>query len=1201
MDVSPYLTAIQTLNGVTPGEKYKDLHSIATKIIENDEEKNVFVNNGQTNRVPAALHSILRILVGLKLKSKDSVVEALKSDDVTIIKLALGAKWFFNASNDLINVDYFSEKLLPYVSLRTRLELIKTLSRFLQAQQAESFHRRFILLFGNDQALPLLVACGEDYVYSEILTNKILLSDRILKELYRKHPNLIIRYLRFLAKDAGKTWSKKGRSNISIVNYQAFLPYLVKNHTKEFVEFFLSIPTYRRNFMKLGTTRAEFFLRNAVDILVERPEDFLSLLPSKLVKSRLSKQQYETMLRNLFPKDFKEFNLYQTCNYVNMYYPEEGRFELFRKNYMEAYGKDLLDHKELFDCKNVLEILPPEITAESSRKILNAVVDKSKYWSLVHQLPPKESVPLLKTQINKSTVLLRDECLDYMLKSCDLYRSKEDLLEVLQYYNTRHKNEQAPVLIGWLQSLSRTFNNMESLGKEHWQVIKDIVQRAYVKRDLFAPNCYFAAQNLFNPMLRFFLKQCYSNDAEDADKVFLDKIVNIILEYYCEHNNKWDFIVDSPELEEMCLEKFLVTVSQKYPETHAVWKKHDIKLTLTFYFIEKLGKFNEKNLRAPFNPNVKATKLLIQYYPWLAKFAAELFINKEENNKSKGYFAFKKSLRQYCPEFYQNLIDENPHMINDVTTNDALVILKRDRRQILSKIEDYIADCQRNSTKQSKSTRRFVMSLKWYQDIPIKFVDKCLAEIEETGSILILGILLEGKILSKIIEPYLPTESQLEIDSENAQKNYELVSLIPRALNFTNPPPELQVLIPLCKGDYLSVALQTLSSIAQRVPIDKVLSFADRLTNNAISVKKAGIRLVFQVSPKPLAREFLMKIGKEEKNPGIREVIAKMIYELFTKSPSPDSWLLMKQFINDLLPDDTKIFDILKNLKSINADYTADYILEIFKKINSFSDEDLDEKERSTLICSFLNELEDKQVFNKLPENTITDIVVKYLLECSLDFMYDVYLFSDEQKFEGRLTVFMSILSENLKQMTVPAPDKPRLYPVMKKIHDKLADCMVFDHLKKNKNKEMKLRLVTSVLENILVRKDLECFINFNIYQILMDTTDAKSFGEKCGKNIDDLIAIYNNGVIIEHYGRCLNRIIARSFYDNQRFDVIDGLKSHKLHYSVLVGLKLLSTWKVGDYDEKFDKFVEAAKNSDDIIIQALLYNFLREINHYDV
>ena len=301
MEASQYLSAIQSINGQTPSAKYEKLHSVlATQITENESEKNEFIKTGESKRVQPALLPYLRVLVGNKLQQSDAVIAALKSDDATVIKQALSAKWFFNTSNALIRVDYFVMNIMPYVSLRTRLELIKTLANCLVTEptKADEFFGSFADFYGLEQALPLIVACSENYMFDAILKHGINLPSRLLSILYRRYPQLVVLYLQLGNHTNQMNKVDRKQHTISLVDYRAFLPVLVKNHTNVYVELYEKSTCYERS-PNLSNTRAKFFLKNAADMLIQKPKVFLELIPLKLVTNKLSMQQFETMYANL--------------------------------------------------------------------------------------------------------------------------------------------------------------------------------------------------------------------------------------------------------------------------------------------------------------------------------------------------------------------------------------------------------------------------------------------------------------------------------------------------------------------------------------------------------------------------------------------------------------------------------------------------------------------------------------------------------------------------------------------------------------------------------------------------------------------------------------------------------------------------------------------------------------------------------------
>ena len=1217
MEASPYLTAIQSVNGQTPGDKYKELHSIATQIVENESEKNEFIKTGDSKRVQPALLPYLRVLVGNKLQQSDAVIAALKSDDVTVIKQALCAKWFFNTSNALIRVDYFVENIIPYVSLRTRLELIKTLASCLvtEPKKADEFFGSFADFYGLEQALPLIVACSEEYIFDAILNRRINLPSRLLGVLYRRYPNLVIRYLQ-LGNDSNET-NKEDRKQhtISLNDYRAFLPVLVKNHTHVYVELYSKSVSWRRS-TNLGNTRAEFFLKNAADALIRKPTVFLELLPLKLVTNKLSTQQFETMYENLFPDHANEFILDSMLDYLK-YYPEEKKLSLIREKYRKNYNKELLEVQNI-DSFKLYKLLRADEKEEMGRKMIEPYLNTPDYYDHLCYLPPKEAIPLLKERISK----LSDKRIQYikkMIESCAIYDSEDDLRDLLCYYNVRHKNEQANVLHEFFDKLMSSFD-LKTLPRSHWSVLREILQRAYVRGDLFnaSANIY---TKLFKNALHFYLKHCKTNVAGEDSRNFLEKLVSVVLEFYMEHNMKWEFISDCTEIERDCLQNFLAVLPQKYPATHSAWNNFENKLSLVSYLVQTIHSFNVKNMYTVQSKKryskgsttttdsegneVKYTKFAIKSYDWLVDIVTDILKNRDKASKKKyrtKCSEFRRILQKHDAEFYQSLVDNDPDLLYDCETSDAVVILKRNSHKILSKWELYVKECKTLLHGRSKSTKRFVTALKWHQVIPIKFIEQCLQQIEDKGSILILGILLEGEAFTKIVQSYLPKDKTIDLEDETAKQAYDMTTSLIKAMNCTNPPVALDVFLKFCQGDYVPLGSQMLKNIGQRVPTNRILEFASKLVDNkAIAGKKLGIRLMFQVASKTESRMFLTKIWSTEKNASIREVLVQMIFEVFQHSASQESWEMVKMCIKGLTGDDLKALECLIKINVVDKNFVVDYIVELLKKIDEMPEDKMD-KISKTLFISELCSSVDESIMHRLSEELQMDIVKRVIFEYNTDFVINLYIMSEDSKLEERLKNLIVILKEKVKSFDKPEEKKARHYPTNCGFHRFFES--VYETLNENNKKiELKERIVdemlkfmTTTLQPIQIPY---CYILMKMYKDSLVSKTPEECGTRFAESVKHIIKDFGSEVILRIVATAFKTLKQGKTIYTQKMEerdlvlnIIEAMMKIDQHLGSIVGIMALDRYQVDKYSDKYDFLIKTWREMNDVTVQAMLNEF---------
>ena len=1225
MEISPYLSAIQCVYGQTPSDKYKELHSIATHIIVNESEKNEFINTDESKRVCPALLPYLRILVGNMLHQSDAVVKALKSDDVIVIKQALRARWFFNASNTLIRVDYFVENIMPYVSLRTRRKLIKTLANCLVTEptKADEFFGSFSKLYDLEQVLPLIVACSENFIFEAILKLRINVPSRLLTVLYRRYPNLVIRYLQ-LGNNSNKTNMKDRKQHtISLVAYQAFLPLLVKNHTQVYVELYkrmLGFPYQRRK--RLGNTRAEFFLKNAADTLIEKPEMFLHLLPLKLVSNKLSTQQFEAMYRNLLPDYENEFMFDHL-----KHYPEEKKLNLIREKYRKHYNTELPEVRalEFFDLR---KLLPADEKEKICRKMIEPYLNRPDYYDHVYLLPPKEAIPLLKKLISKSS----DKRLQYisaMIQSCEVYDSIDDLRDLLCYYNVQHKNEPAFVFLNFFDRLMNSFD-LKTLPHTHWTILKEILQRAYVRGYFFtAPKVY---EELFENAIHFYLKDCKTNAANEDSRYFLEQLVSAVLECYLEHNMKWKFISDCSELENDCLQKFLEVLPERYPVTHSAWDNFENKLSLVLYLVQTIHNFNVKNMymvpskkrySESLTPTtmdsegneVRYTNFAIKSYKWLVKLMIDVLKSRDKITKKKTrtkYSRLRRILRKHDAQLYQMLVDNDSDLLYDCETSDAVVMLKQDSDKILSKWELYLKECKALLHGRSKSPKRFIKAMKWHQIIPIKFVEQCIYQIEDKDSILILGLLLEGDVFTKIAQVYLPKNKTLDLESGKPKQMYDMTMSLIKAVNYTNPPVALNVLYKFCQGDYVPLALQMLMIIGQRVPVNHTLEFAGKLVKNkTIAMKQLGIKLMFQVASKAESNMFLTKIWRTEKNESIRKVIMQMIFDLMQHSASLEIWELMKMCIHCLTADHVTALKRLNKIKFVDKNFVADLIVDLLKKLDEMPDDHMGVRSKAKFVSALTYSI-DESIVHRLPEKLLLYITERVIFECNNNFIINLYILSDESKLEERLKNLIDFLKTVVNDYHRTIGNKARQCQMMiingsdqsfDYVYEGFIGCFreffknLYEGLKDNEKKVvLKIRVVDEMLKFMTTSlRPLHLpyyYILMKIYKDSLDSETLEEFSIRFVESLKHFITEFGSEKILRTVAGVSELSLMRN--SNDIFDIIEATMKVDQYLGSIFGILSLNR-RCGHiaYSKKYHLLIKTWREINNDTVQALLNEVL--------
>lgn len=1104
-----YLEAIQKIPGSSAKEKHESLNKIIKEILESKQAPGDFaLQTSYGSPIPKTLQPLIQIEIAKILKNTDDVIAALKSEDLSIVSRGLQVEWIFDGSNNVTNFPYFAAHVFTEVSLNTRSSIIKRLSQCLgnknEYSLAQEFFEGLSKTYDLKQAMPLLTACSENYISEFIKSGNVVLPKKLVARLFRKYPELVIRYLKFCKPKSGE---ERVVDSISIDDYLDLLPRLIKHHLNDFIDIVNSFNYSLR--MKIGNKCAELFLKGkGVDALLEFPRKYLHLLSLKLVTTKLNQEQFELMFRKLFPKNKKDFSFSKMFTYLE-FQPQELKLPLIMNNFRDLYGVDLLTLLDKVTPELML-ILPEKDRIDVARKKLaENPCSKNFAESWVCYLSTKDSIPEIKDQISKSKEMDdRAELVGQLIYTCKVNKSEEDLLLVLEYISSRHRNE---IPIFWFrvyESLLRHFD-LELLSADHWKVLDEMIKRSNVKDYLNERPT--VSEKLLEKGVHFNLL----NDRPIEDVMTL--LAEVKIKGW---NSKFNIITDNPEFEKRCLETFIEIIPRKFPDDDAIWEANRVdtiqKLT------EGLYDYNERIAKK----KILKELLCLGNYPWLLEQVKKIIVL--ENQRMQYKIEKLKSL--VCiheRKLYDSLFPHKDMCLPSVSSQEGLNFLKKEPGKILENWIFYLDTCL--ASIHSTHTKRFIKKCTWYREIPIKFAEESLKKLDDQRVLMTLALLLPGPEFVRIIEPMIPDSDKMDIDVD-AKKSFLRISSLPEAINLTNPPPSLELVGKLCRGDYLSLGLASLMNVARRVSVKKVITFAKSLVDKPVSVRKHGIRLMAIIAPTEDLCEFLKHLWRTEKHKSIREVVFQKTHILFINRPCKETWQLMRFCIEGLTKEDIECFNILKEISNVPNEYIKDYFETGLSKIETL---DLTPKISNQLISSFLKNAT-SQVCAFFPEDYSRLLVAKFAFDGRDDVsvagrLYAInFLIDAKEKLESRLKYFCDLLATVLSEYSdEPHPKNLRFYPIKRRFSEIVDDIV---------NSEILVRIDPAIPKAILNLfssslkpvQDPNSYLSlFFVIELRKAEYDGRLFGLTIGKAMSNLLTFFTGEMIVD-IGEALSNIVFR-------------------------------------------------------------------------
>ncbi|KAH0534639.1 hypothetical protein KQX54_006108 [Cotesia glomerata] len=595
MELSPYLSGIQKIPGSKLSEKFDALNRIAKKVVESKSKNQDALN---LKEVPEALKPLVQVEIARLLRQPHGIVDALKSDDSVVFSRAIKVKWFFNGSIEACStVQYYQTHILPYVPLQSRFKIIKTLGDNLGEKSAiaEKFYVSLCEMYGEKQAYPLLKACSESFIWNRITEHGVRLDNRIVRFLFYKYPELIVKYLK-LSKKSSDPFERNFKQ-VEQSTFTDFLPRLLKRYPKSFVEL---LEVHDCSFsVKLSNTRTELFLVKCIDALLKNAKLFLPVLDLKTVTKKLNEEQFKNIFPQLFPQDLDSFEFDELLKYLE-FVPIGKKLPLMLSAFKEVYKLNLLDCTEKI-TPEALKLLPRDERIKQAKVKMEKEPSDEFFFSdrsWICYLAPEESVEHIKTLIK----LTSDEnkwlhLINQLVYICYVNTDNNALLEVLKYITARPKNENICILRDILDIIYSE-NHLKNLSQEHWDVIYDFLKFVHA-RNHSDHNYNLSQVEIIISLIRFELENSHS--IEDKISMLTDLLLK-------ESHNPFNILEDNIVFEKQCLEEFLKILPTKKPDD-----QYHPSTQLIKNVIISIYTFNKHNLKAksPFEP------MSIKDFPWV--------------------------------------------------------------------------------------------------------------------------------------------------------------------------------------------------------------------------------------------------------------------------------------------------------------------------------------------------------------------------------------------------------------------------------------------------------------------------------------------------------------------------------------------------------------------------------------------------------
>lgn len=1159
MKPEEFLRSFLEIQGETIGERKKQLFILLLKF-ENANPTPKDIDDLISKLTPTThLEESFRLDVLSKFKNLDALLDTLKGEKQNLIRKVLKFKWIFKGFGE--KTPEFLIDLLMEVSFVTRCAILKNLGAHLKNEmQADAYHSAVLEKYGLQDANFVLPACSEELILkiTEVYGTKV--SERDFLKIIKKNVNFCKKYQQALAKNKVYT------------DWRPITNYLIINHI-EIGKEFLSLSGE----LNKKATR-KFFLAYKGEV-VANPRKYAKHLKMSCVLRQL-KGNFEEFYLNLFPKNIEEFShSFQPRKWNNtkwdlngcLYYslqhlPKDVRFRLLSDSFLKVYKVHLHDQPDLIS-EEIIEMMPPSERVMWVWKKCEG--DDDYNW--LHLLPIEKSLKTIKEKIGLvADISTRGRYLRALLKTCKFNDDKVALLEVLQYFSSRHKNDDVRNRIAFMETLLESFD-LELLSADHWSIINEIISMFKLKNEHFSDYTKFIEKYIHYLLFK--------------DLPIKEQIINFIKEEgeknYC---LSFNIIKEVPLYEKKCLTVMGYVITDTFKEEKKLNKGIIAYVSALLDWNKRHPK--EKFFLASFPYYVNSVKTMMETKPEVGSIFSELFFMRNEEMKQ---YNLQETFWKNLDKFRFDL------------ENQLLLVMKYDPKSIKEHVKDILIVTWTPSSK-------FWRNCIYYQhlELPQEIVKIAMENVQcgedvKSSFIAPLACLIPTLDYVKNFDKYTPSNTAVTSETKGSLYwiRYEIVKNFKSCLTKSDTLPTL---LKYCKGDYLSTSLASLYYISYYVPEKKLQQFFNDLIERAVSVRKHAIFLTCIVSNAETITTLLKKCGESEKNPSICKFILHRSFKYFVKNPSEETWEIFTKNSNIIDKTDEEAYQIFFEYKKIPRGYKQRFIEFAWETLENSCEKIA--KKKYTLISSISEELlegfSEEFCFKILNESLFNAKYHDYsIVEFSVKF-----LFSSETVFSRRLNLIFSIFQSQVESNWLNIPGNLRVNATnfIEAICSRATE----------KSELQKLELVKSKWLEILQPKDaMEDFLLMQLSLIYIEIKDKENFVKEYAWKVSEFLDEFLADFGIETwpiFSRILNSTICNTFKldgkvkEELLFDFLNSLmkcNTSQICFLLIINLLPKQISKNVDVKEMHLDVLEKFRQNVDVVVQIFFNCYLKELSAF--
>lgn len=942
-----FLTKFSSLTGTTIGEKHHSLYKLLNEIKSKNSEIDFYCIQPQS-----LLEAKFKIEALIVLRKSADVMEFLKSENyIHIAKLLKVSPWLIAEQFKNISPLELVLDIFPNISVNTKIKLLHKLAIHLaDPGTADGYFKEIREKYGLYLALKLLPACSTGLIMNYILA-KVIPTPKQLLLIIRRNPSLTDIILLNL---------KNNTSNVE-EKYKSVFLFIGRKYPILFAQ----LVQHFNLTLCLGWRATQKFIRNNKQLVLQSPHLFYKLLHNKQLLKNV-KADFPTFFLNYFPKTHTQ--LLNQYDHILSIVEKTNNLDLFFTTFQIVFDKSLWDCPTFVRVK-LLEMLPPDQRVSKLKSQYKPDDFSEAQWNCY--LSTDNSIPYLKTMISLSSdKKSRSKLMKCLVETCRINKNSSALLSVCKYVLHKHRNDNVMIRGTFLTALGNY--GLDKLTDEHWQIVKDLIALFSLNEETFYDQTAF--QEAF---IRFLFKN--GLPVEDA---LTDWLTNT-------HHMYFDSLLKNAKFQKECLLKIGEILPIKFT---------DNRLDLySLTFLLSIIEWNRHN----------EDKISIFDYQFAMETMTKLLKNEKCLFRGEVPVNYIICQRTTSAErkILLNLYFKPENKYGD--TNVLRWLLQNEPTIIAENIEAVVSIVLQTET---PSKVIFWKKCNDYNhlEIPQKIIKVCLKLFEnddlqkKKNIIYAFSDLMKLEEFQSFITSYYPQELKIDLKSKDNEKMYALRKTVGASLkNVTSPSLVFKNLLAFCKGDYFKLVCVSLYALSANSNEEHLLELINTLAENAVSIRKHAIHLVFIESSKTHIYAVLNRFMKSEKNSSIRSHIVKGIFKFFSANPDDYSWKLLQTNVLALDLNDKETFNILLQVNKIPLKYCSQYVQFLWNICNAQTNNESLVKSRKANLINLIP----STVVSALPltfckiilvdhlfiddfermQNAVQSFAAKFIIYCSSD------------------------------------------------------------------------------------------------------------------------------------------------------------------------------------------------------------------------